>query len=121
MVDSLSVALAAALQTLVSWAGGWGERRGRGQPYCTSQVRRSRVHLAELQRLERLARRAMEVDAGPWPWEVTRLCQKMRDQGVQVPSGTLLDLRAWEVQEIRGVKGRLSRMMAEMRRERYAR
>ena len=77
--------------------------------------------LAELHRPERLSRRVMQVDSGPWPWEVTKLCQKLRERGFQLPSGTLSDLRARVVQEIEEVKGRLSRMMSDMRKERHAR
>jgi hypothetical protein len=121
-VFTLSTALSAALQHLVTLAGGWATRSaGHRQAYDAEAVRRVRRQLAELQLLERCTRDVGQHSPGCWPRQWDQLCSSLQRRGVELPRTTTVELRMAVIREIQSARLAIDALNRKMRQERHSR
>ena len=119
--STLSKALSAALQHLVSLAGGWASRPAvRRLAYDSAVVRRARRNLAALYHLERLSR-AEVVAPGCWPRACEQLCDFLHRRGLSLPRTSLVELRSAVLLAIKQVRTEVDQVNRSMRQTRYTR
>lgn len=119
---ALSTAVMAALQHLVTLAGGWTTRQTeRRKAYDSDEVRRLRRRLAELHHLEQLTRGVGESSLGSWPRAWEQLCASLRRRGLVLPRTTAVALRAAVLQAARETREKVHQLNRTMRQQRHLR
>ena len=120
--NSLSRALAGALQHLVALAGGWVTRpAARRQAYDSSDIRKVRGRLHTLHAVETLARPLATLSMGCWPRPLVLLCDRLLRQKVALPRDSLGALRVAVTREIKAAREKLDELNRQQRRVRHAR
>ena len=123
-LDSLAVALRAALQRLVTLAGGWTTRpRTRRLAYDSNAIRLLRTTLADLHRVHTLCSRALkEGTPGAWPHFLMHLLDSLASRGVVLPrSGSLAELQVAALTAVAPRRAEVDRLVRHQRAERTRR
>ena len=118
-VETLSSALRAALDSLVSLAGGWRCRGPhRRAAYDSNAIRQQRRRIMALNRVELLTRSPVGTGVGCWPRALIAAVDALRACGVSVPWGPVGELRGVVLQDLSLARAELRRLETAMRRER---
>jgi hypothetical protein len=121
---SLSKALVAALDCLVSLAGGWVLRpRVRRAAYDSHALRVARRVLVDIYGFARLLRQVLDAGPAPWPRAVAQLRVRLQQAGVHLPDGSaavLLPLVEKAASDQRAVIQTITKSLRRERHDRWA-